>query len=132
MPQDCQNPGTVKTTLLSALLSLVDPEERLVLVEDCAELAPEHPHVVRLEARPPNQEGRGRITVRELVRQALRMRPSRIILGEARGGEIIDLFTALNTGHEGGCGVLTELTLSSSQVSAGSGTVSRHASEGEP
>lgn len=98
--------GTGKTTLLSALLSLVDPEERLVLVEDCAELVPEHPHVVRLEARPPNQEGRGRITVRELVRQALRMRPSRIILGEARGGEIIDLFTALNTGHEGGCGTL--------------------------
>jgi pilus assembly protein CpaF len=98
--------GTGKTTLLSALLSLVDPEERLVLVEDCAELVPEHPHVVRLEARPPNQEGRGRITVRELVRQALRMRPSRIILGEARGGEIIDLFNALNTGHEGGCGTL--------------------------
>ena len=98
--------GTGKTTLLSALLSLTDPGERLVLVEDCAELAPDHPHVVRLEARPPNQEGRGRVTIRELVRQALRMRPSRIILGEARGGEIIDLFTALNTGHEGGCGTL--------------------------
>ena len=98
--------GTGKTTLLSALLSLADPGERLVLVEDCAELAPDHPHVVRLEARPPNQEGRGRITVRELVRQALRMRPSRLILGEARGGEILDLFSALNTGHEGGCGTL--------------------------
>jgi pilus assembly protein CpaF len=98
--------GTGKTTLLSSLLSLADPGERLVLVEDCAELVPEHPHVVRLEARPPNQEGRGRITVRELVRQALRMRPSRIILGEARGGEILDLFSALNTGHEGGCGTL--------------------------
>ena len=98
--------GTGKTTLLSALLSLADPGERLVLVEDCAELAPDHPHVVRLEARPPNQEGRGRVTIRELVRQALRMRPSRIILGEARGGEIVDLFTALNTGHEGGCGTL--------------------------
>jgi len=98
--------GTGKTTLLSALLSLADPGERLVLVEDCAELVPDHPHVVRLEARPPNQEGRGRVTIRELVRQALRMRPSRIILGEARGGEIVDLFTALNTGHEGGCGTL--------------------------
>ena len=98
--------GTGKTTLLSALLSLADPGERLVLVEDCAELMPDHPHVVRLESRPPNQEGRGRVTIRELVRQALRMRPSRIILGEARGGEIIDLFTALNTGHEGGCGTL--------------------------
>jgi pilus assembly protein CpaF len=98
--------GTGKTTLLSALLSLADPGERLVLVEDCAELMPDHPHVVRLESRSPNQEGRGRVTIRELVRQALRMRPSRIILGEARGGEIIDLFTALNTGHEGGCGTL--------------------------
>jgi len=98
--------GTGKTTLLSALLSLVDPAERLVLVEDCAELMPAHPHVVRLEARPPNQEGRGEVTIRELVRQALRMRPSRLILGEARGAEIVDLFTALNTGHEGGCGTL--------------------------
>lgn len=98
--------GTGKTTLLSALLSLADPGERLVLIEDCAELVPDHPHVVRLEARPPNQEGRGRVTIRELVRQALRMRPSRIILGEARGGEIVDLFTALNAGHEGGCGTL--------------------------
>jgi len=98
--------GTGKTTLLSALLSLADPGERLVLVEDCAELLPDHPHVVRLEARPANQEGRGEVAVRELVRQALRMRPSRIILGEARGAEIMDLFTALNTGHEGGCGTL--------------------------
>ena len=98
--------GSGKTTLLSALLSLADPGERLVLVEDCAELIPDHPHVVRLEARPANQEGRGRVTIRELVRQALRMRPSRIILGEARGGEIVDLFTALNTGHEGGCGTI--------------------------
>jgi pilus assembly protein CpaF len=98
--------GTGKTTLLSALLSLVDQGERLVLVEDCSELVPEHPHVVRLEARPPNQEGRGEVAIRELVRQALRMRPSRLILGEARGAEIIDLFTALNTGHEGGCGTL--------------------------
>ena len=98
--------GSGKTTLLSALLSLADPGERLLLVEECAELAPDHPHVVRLEARPPNQEGRGEVPVRELVRQALRMRPSRLILGEARGAEIVDLFTALNTGHEGGCGTL--------------------------
>lgn len=98
--------GTGKTTLLSAMLSLVEPTERLVLVEDCAELSPSHPHVIRLEARAPNQEGRGEVGVRELVRQALRMRPNRIILGEARGAEIMDLFTALNTGHEGGCGTL--------------------------
>jgi pilus assembly protein CpaF len=98
--------GTGKTTLLSCLLSLAEPGERLVIVEDCAELTPDHPHVVRLETRPPNQEGRGEITVRDLIRQALRMRPTRIVLGEARGGEIMDLFTALNTGHEGGCGTL--------------------------
>ena len=98
--------GTGKTTLLSSLLSLADPAERLLLVEDCAELVPAHPHVVRLESRPANQEGRGEVAIRELVRQALRMRPSRLILGEARGAEIIDLFAALNTGHEGGCGTL--------------------------
>lgn len=94
--------GTGKTTLLSTLLSLAEPDERLVVVEDCAELTPDHPHVVRLETRPPNQEGRGEVTVRDLIKQALRMRPTRIVLGEARGGEIMDLFTALNTGHEGG------------------------------
>jgi pilus assembly protein CpaF len=98
--------GTGKTTLLSSLLSLADPGERLILVEDCAELTPEHPHVVRLESRPPNQEGRGEITVRDLIRQALRMRPTRLVLGEARGPEVLDLLTALNTGHEGGCGTL--------------------------
>jgi pilus assembly protein CpaF len=98
--------GTGKTTLLSTLLSLADPRERLVLVEDCAELMPDHPHVVRLESRPANQEGRGEVTIRDLIRQALRMRPTRIVLGEARGPEILDLFTALNTGHEGGCGTL--------------------------
>lgn len=98
--------GTGKTTLLATLLSLADPRERLVLVEDCAELAPEHPHVVRLESRPANQEGRGQVTIRDLIKQALRMRPTRIVLGEARGAEIMDLFTALNTGHEGGCGTL--------------------------
>jgi pilus assembly protein CpaF len=98
--------GTGKTTLLSTLLSLCGPEERLVLVEDCAELLPDHPHLVRLETRPANQEGRGQVTIRDLIKQALRMRPTRIVLGEARGAEIMDLFSALNTGHEGGCGTL--------------------------
>lgn len=95
--------GTGKTTLLSAMLSAADPGERLILVEDCSELAPDHPHVVRLESRPANQERKGEITLRDLIRQALRMRPSRVVLGEARGPEIIDLLNALNTGHEGGC-----------------------------
>ncbi|HEV2634354.1 MAG TPA: TadA family conjugal transfer-associated ATPase [Actinocrinis sp.] len=95
--------GTGKTTLLSAMLSGVDPGERLILVEDCSELTPDHPHVVRLESRPPNQERKGEITLRDLIRQALRMRPSRVVLGEARGPEVIDLLNALNTGHEGGC-----------------------------
>lgn len=95
--------GTGKTTWLSMLLGLCDPRERLVVVEDSAELAPDHPHVVRLEARPPNLEGAGAITLRDLVRQSLRMRPDRIVVGEVRGGEIVDLLAALNTGHEGGC-----------------------------
>ncbi|WP_289008012.1 TadA family conjugal transfer-associated ATPase [uncultured Thermomonospora sp.] len=98
--------GTGKTTLLSGLLSLADPRERLVLVEDSAELRPEHPHVVRLEARPPNVEGAGGITLHDLVRQALRMRPDRLVIGEVRGREVVDLLAALNTGHEGGCGTL--------------------------
>jgi len=98
--------GTGKTTLLNSLLSLVDPSERLVLVEDASELRPDHPHVVRLEARPPNVEGSGEITLRELVRQALRMRPDRLVVGEVRGAEVVDLLNALNTGHEGGCGTV--------------------------
>ncbi len=98
--------GTGKTTLLSALLSLVGTDERIVLVEDSGELRPEHPHVVALEARPPNIEGAGEITVRTLVRQALRMRPDRLVVGEVRGGEVVELLAALNTGHEGGCGTL--------------------------
>jgi pilus assembly protein CpaF len=98
--------GTGKTTLLSGLLSLVDPRERLVLVEDSAELRPDHPHVVRLEARPPNVEGAGGVTLHDLVRQALRMRPDRLVVGEVRGSEVADLLAALNTGHEGGCGTL--------------------------
>jgi pilus assembly protein CpaF len=98
--------GTGKTTWLSALLSLCDPADRLLLVEDAAELRPEHPHVVRLEARAPNVEGAGEVTLRDLVRQALRMRPDRVVVGEVRGAEVLDLLAALNTGHEGGCGTL--------------------------
>jgi pilus assembly protein CpaF len=98
--------GSGKTTLLAALLSLVDPAERIVLVEDSSELRPDHPHVVALEGRPPNAEGAGAIDLRTLVRQALRMRPDRLVVGEVRGGEVVDLLAALNTGHEGGCGTL--------------------------
>ncbi len=98
--------GSGKTTLLAALLSLVPTAERIVLVEDSAELRPEHPHVVALEARPPNVEGAGGISLRDLVRQALRMRPDRLVVGEVRGAEVVDLLAALNTGHEGGCSTL--------------------------
>lgn len=98
--------GSGKTTLLTALLSLVDPGDRLLLVEDAGELAPDHPHVVRLEARPANLEGAGAVTLRDLVRQALRMRPDRLVVGEVRGAEVVDLLAALNTGHEGGTGTL--------------------------
>ncbi|WP_326600649.1 TadA family conjugal transfer-associated ATPase [Streptomyces sp. NBC_01803] len=98
--------GSGKSTLLAALLGLVEPGERIVLVEDSAELRPAHPHVVRLETRPANQEGAGRVTLRDLVRQALRMRPDRLVVGECRGPEVLDLLGALNTGHEGGCGTL--------------------------
>jgi pilus assembly protein CpaF len=95
--------GSGKTTLLNALLSLVGPEERLVLVEDASELRPDHGHVVALEARPPNIEGAGEVTLRTLVRQALRMRPDRLVVGEVRGAEVVDMLAAMNTGHEGGC-----------------------------
>lgn len=98
--------GTGKTSLLAALLSMVDPGERLLLVEDSAELNPRHPHVVRLESRPPNVEGKGGVDLHQLVRQALRMRPDRLVVGEVRGGEVVDLLAALNTGHDGGCGTL--------------------------
>ncbi len=98
--------GTGKTTLLGTMLSATAPHQRLVIVEDSAELRPSHPHVVTLEARPPNVEGSGQITVRTLVRQALRMRPDRLVVGEVRGAEVVDLLAALNTGHEGGCGTL--------------------------
>jgi pilus assembly protein CpaF len=98
--------GSGKTTLLNALLTLCDEGERLVLVEDSSELRPEHPHVVALEARPANIEGSGEVTLRTLVRQALRMRPDRLVVGEVRGAEVVDLLAAMNTGHEGGCGTL--------------------------
>ena len=98
--------GSGKTTLLSVLLGLVDPAERLVVVEDASELRPDHPHVVGLEGRPANVEGAGAVTVRDLVRQALRMRPDRLAVGEVRGAEVVDLLAALNTGHEGGCGTI--------------------------
>ena len=98
--------GAGKTTVLNALLSLVDPAERLVLVEDTAELDPDHPHVVGLEARPANVEGAGEVDLRTLVRQGLRMRPDRLVVGEVRGAEVTDLLAALNTGHRGGCGTI--------------------------
>jgi pilus assembly protein CpaF len=98
--------GTGKTTVLSALLGLVGPGERVVLCEDAPELAPLHPHVVRLLTRPPNVEAAGAVTMRDLVRQALRMRPDRLVVGEVRGGEVVDLLAALNTGHDGGCGTV--------------------------
>src|SRR3954465_13562180 len=98
--------NVVKTTLLNSLLSLVPPSERLVLVEDASELRPDHPHVVGREARPPNIEGAGEVTLRTVVRQALRMRPDRLVVGEVRGAEVVELMAALNTGHEGGCGTI--------------------------
>ncbi|MEH6374977.1 TadA family conjugal transfer-associated ATPase [Streptomyces sp. KLMMK] len=98
--------GSGKTTLLTTLLGLVAADERIVLAEDSAELRPDHPHVVRLETRPANQEGMGLVTLRDLVRQALRMRPDRLVVGEVRGPEVTDLLAALNTGHEGGCGTV--------------------------
>lgn len=93
--------GTGKTTFLNTVIGLVPANERLVVVEDSAELTPSHPHVVRLQARIPNAEGVGQITMRDLVRQTLRMRPDRIVVGEVRGVEVVDLLSALNTGHRG-------------------------------
>lgn len=98
--------GSGKTTLLSALLAECPQAGRLVVVEDSSELRPRHPHVVALEARPANVEGAGQVTMRDLVRQALRMRPDRLVVGEVRGAEVVDLLAALNTGHEGGCGTI--------------------------
>ena len=90
-----------KTTLLGVLSGFIPDGERLVTIEDAAELRLAKPHVIGLEARPPNVEGRGEVTVRDLVRNALRMRPDRIIVGEVRGGEALDMLQAMNSGHEG-------------------------------
>ncbi|MFT4283728.1 MAG: TadA family conjugal transfer-associated ATPase [Protaetiibacter sp.] len=98
--------GAGKTTLLGALLASAPPGERIVLVEDVAELRVPHPHVVRLEARQPNLEGAGGIGLDRLVREALRMRPDRLVVGECRGAELRELLIALNTGHDGGAGTL--------------------------
>ena len=98
--------GTGKTTLLSTLLSLSDPRERLVLVEDAAELDPKHPHVVGLQSRHGNVEGAGSVDQAELVRQALRMRPDRLVVGECRGAEVRELLAAMNTGHDGAGGTI--------------------------
>ncbi|HVD86109.1 MAG TPA: CpaF family protein [Solirubrobacterales bacterium] len=93
--------GSGKTTLLNALSSFIAPSERVVTIEDAAELRLQQPHVVRLESRPPGVEGKGGVTIRDLLRNALRMRPDRIVIGEVRGPEALDLLTALNTGHDG-------------------------------
>jgi pilus assembly protein CpaF len=93
--------GSGKTTLLNAISSFIAPGERVVTIEDAAELRLQQPHVVRLESRPASVEGRGEVTVRDLLRNALRMRPDRIVIGEVRGAEALDLLTALNTGHDG-------------------------------
>jgi pilus assembly protein CpaF len=93
--------GAGKTTLLNALSAYIPSDERIVTIEDSAELQLQQPHVVRLETRPPNIEGRGEVTQRDLVRNALRMRPDRIVIGEVRGGESIDMLQAMNTGHDG-------------------------------
>jgi len=93
--------GAGKTTLLNALSAYIPSSERIVTIEDSAELQLQQPHVVRLETRPPNIEGRGEVTQRDLVRNALRMRPDRIVIGEVRGGEAIDMLQAMNTGHDG-------------------------------
>ena len=98
--------GSGKTTLLNALSAWIDPAERVITIEDAAELRLRQPHVVRLESRPASVEGRGEVTIRDLLRNALRMRPDRIVIGEVRGPEALDLLTALNTGHGGALSTL--------------------------
>ena len=98
--------GSGKTTLLNTLTAFIDPTERVITCEDAAELQLQQPHVVRLETRPPNLEGQGQITMRDLVKNCLRMRPERIIVGEVRGPEAFDLLQAMNTGHDGSMGTL--------------------------
>ncbi|MBV8922539.1 CpaF family protein, partial [Bradyrhizobium sp.] len=98
--------GSGKTTLLNCLTNYIEHDERVITCEDAAELQLQQPHVVRLETRPPNIEGEGQVTMRELVRNCLRMRPERIIVGEVRGPEAFDLLQAMNTGHDGSMGTL--------------------------
>jgi pilus assembly protein CpaF len=93
--------GTGKTTLLNVLSSFIPAEERIVTIEDAVELKLQQEHVIRMESRPPNLEGSGQVTIRDLVRNSLRMRPDRIVVGEARGGEALDMLQAMNTGHDG-------------------------------
>jgi pilus assembly protein CpaF len=102
----CGGTGSGKTTMLNALSAFIDPTERVVTIEDAAELRLSLPHVVRLESRPPSVEGRGEVTIRDLLRNALRMRPDRIVIGEVRGPEALDLLVALNTGHSGALSTL--------------------------
>jgi pilus assembly protein CpaF len=98
--------GSGKTSVLGAMLGRVGHDERIVIVEDTSELRPDHPHVVSMEARPANVEGAGEVSLRTLVRQALRMRPDRLVVGEVRGAEVVDMLAGFNTGHEGGAGTL--------------------------
>ena len=98
--------GSGKTTLLNCLTAFIHPDERIITCEDAAELQLQQPHVVRLETRPPNLEGKGKITMSDLVKNCLRMRPERIIVGEVRGPEAFDLLQAMNTGHDGSMGTL--------------------------
>ena len=98
--------GSGKTTLMAALLAYVSPRDRIVVIEDVSELRIDHPHVVQLECRQANLEGAGEVTMERLVRESLRMRPTRLVVGECRGAELRDLLSALTTGHRGGAATL--------------------------
>jgi pilus assembly protein CpaF len=102
----CGGTGSGKTTLLNSLLSDVEKSQRILIIEDSRELNPQHPHVVSLEGRPANIEGMGLITMKDLIKQSLRMRADRLIIGEVRGAEVIDWLSALNTGHTGSAGTI--------------------------
>ena len=102
----CGGTGSGKTTMLNCLSAFIPVDERIVTIEDSAELSLQQPHVVRLETRPPNVEGKGEVTQRDLVKNALRMRPDRIILGEVRGTEVMDMLQAMSTGHDGSIGTI--------------------------
>jgi pilus assembly protein CpaF len=102
----CGGTGTGKTTLLNSLLSNVEKSQRILIIEDSRELNPQHPHVISLEGRPANIEGMGLITLKDLIKQSLRMRADRLIIGEVRGAEVIDWLGALNTGHTGSAGTI--------------------------